>query len=145
MEEFIPILLLVAWLLINVSSKKKKKMAAAGPQRPTAKSDVDPERPKTLEEIILAEIGSEKTETRESEEAQSAEVIEEEIQPAGGTSFLGYDLSSYSNEAEEALKVNEQVVHKIRTEEPEPEMDEEEGFDLRRAIVLSTVLERPYF
>jgi hypothetical protein len=143
MEDFIPILLLVAWLLITFYSKKKK-LAAASQARPPIKSNADTGRPKTLEEIILAELGSGEAESRESEEAQSAEIIEEEVQPAGGTSFLGYDLSSYSNEAEEALKVNEQVVLQPRTEEPETETEVEGGFDLRRAIVLSTVLERPY-
>ncbi|MFT7154834.1 MAG: hypothetical protein ACJAVL_000669 [Bacteroidia bacterium] len=151
MEDFgniVYVLAAIAWFAWNTYKKsqggKKKPATASGP-KPASRPVQQREESKSLEDMVLEQFGQKNEEPirHEPKRHQNADKL------------LDTDLThSYSSEnhkmSESEMKSHriERQVRKLEVVELEQEsiMDSlvPNGFDLRQAVVLNAILERPY-
>jgi len=151
MEDFgniVYVLAAIAWFAWNTYKKSqdgKKKPATASGTKPANRPVVQREESKSLEDMILEQFG------QKSEEPIRHEPKRQE----NANKFLNVDLThshlpeNYKMSKSEMKRHRvERQVRKLEVEELEQEslMDSlvPNGFDLKQAVVLNAILERPY-
>ena len=154
-ENILYVIIGIGWFLWNAyrKSQQGKGQQRPRPKRPQA-SPTQMEEPsadpfKTLEDIILEQLEGKK-------EPKPEPVVIQEERHANQDKFLSMDLDHSHLPPDYKMSVGESGSHRVqrqvtplKREEKEPEvsvMDElfPEGFDLKKAVVLNAILERPY-
>ena len=150
MEELLPLIIGILWLVYTFYTKgQKKKSAERAPSGSKTR-----EKPSFLEQLLSSEgiqLGS--SEAEDLEEDYYIDQIEEEepetirMDNARPSSFLKAELASYEEEGQAqfreafALDENEDKEAYYLPSELSSELQE---FDLRKAVVFSAILETPY-
>ncbi len=149
MDELIYILILVAWVAYSIfnakQKKKQKEQQAKSAPRPQPEYEAsEPQKPKrsVLEDLF----GEEFFEELQDEEEEIS--YKEEV-PVKEHVITGYQPKVSEKSYEERYKTASQLIQEMKDEEIESIMaagDEipEKDFDLRKAVIYSTILERPY-
>jgi len=135
MEEILPIIIGVAWLVYTIYSKGKKK--EANRSRP---EDIEKEPTTSILEQLFTdneEQGSQPYEVYNEIEEQEDVVFEEESTP-----FLNAEFADYKQEGQTAITPFEN--HLIEENMDENNQAERPDFDLRKAIIFSEILNAPY-
>ncbi len=154
-ENVLYIIIGIGWFLWNAYRKTKQEKPKGAPRRnqqPTPSSTDQPSADpfRTLEDIILEQLEGET-------EAKPAPVpVAVEPRHKNQDKFLSVDLDHSHLLDDYQMSVGESGSHRVqrqvtplKTEQMEPElsvMDElfPDGFELRKAVVLNAILERPY-
>jgi hypothetical protein len=148
MDELIYILVLVAWVaysIFNAKQKKKQKeqQAKSAPKPQPQYETAEPQKPKrsVLEDLF----GEEFFEELQVEE----EVSYKKEVPVKEPALTSYQPQAPEKPDEEVYKSASQLIREMKDEEMESiTVDGDEnpvkGFDLRKAVIYSTILERPY-
>lgn len=150
MEELLPLIIGILWLVYTFYTKGQKKKASDR----TSSGVKTKEKPSFLEQLLSSEgIQLGKSSSDDFEEEYYSDQIEEEqeddirIESAKPSPFLKEELSTYEEEGQAqfkeafALDENEDVeVYDI----PGELSGHIQEFDLRKAVVFSAILETPY-
>jgi len=151
MEDFIYVIILVAWVAFAIYRQSQKKKAAKKPH-PTPSQANSPGEPtfKSLEDILFGK------ETTVPEPAESQEILEPEM-----SLEMDYEeplsleetyMRRLNEEAEKQEVQDQQVAEKIVEKEVLKEEEDTslqksnplDDFDLRKAVIFSEILRRPY-
>ncbi|RLD57249.1 MAG: hypothetical protein DRJ05_10010 [Bacteroidetes bacterium] len=145
MEEFLPLLIGIFWLAYTLYNKGQKQKAKRGLPDGEKKSPIS----SILEEFLL-----------EKEESPTIPVYSEELEtnPFNGVSegikpigafqanepkpVIASELEKYTMEGEHAFSVEELINEDSYGEESH--FSGEDGFDLKKAVVYSEILNAPY-
>jgi hypothetical protein len=146
MEELLPIIIGIIWLAYTWYSKSQKKKQGKDSQ-PTSES----REPSILEQLFVGETipysepepAYEEFEEMETITAPEMKTEKERIRP-----FLTSELSGFTEEGQSGLEVTldeglSNVLHN-ETELVFDTLGDVEDFDLRKAVVLSEILNAPY-
>ena len=149
--NIIYILIGIGWFFWNAYKKSQAKKEKPSPKRrarsPKAPEQADPEY-KTLEDLIFGR--------EEEKEVVVEPVVTPTVTYKNEDKFLNIDRDHSHLPDDYQMSVSESGSHRVQRqvqktfkEEMGPEINvrEElfpEGFDLRRAVVLSAILDRPY-
>jgi hypothetical protein len=143
MENFLPIIIGVAWLVYTIYSKGKKRGANRSHPEDTEKAPT----PSFLEQLFTDKEELSPQPYQVYNEAEAYEPIEkyEEVvfeQEEELTPFLRAELADFEHEGQTAISPLENYL----TEEDTDENNQVErpDFDLRRAIIFSEILNAPY-
>ena len=149
MDELIYILVLVAWVaysIFNAKQKKKQKeqqaKSAPKPQPQYETSEPQKPKPSVLEDLFGEEFFEELPDDEE-------EISYKEAVPAKEPVVTSYQPQASEKSYEERYKTASQLIQEMKDEEMETIMEAgdempEKDFDLRKAVIYSTILERPY-
>jgi FtsZ-interacting cell division protein ZipA len=152
MEEFIYILIGVIWLAATIyrASQKKKQQQAKQARPPESTTREKPESPTVsslLEELLEGQrlrIPEPEVSEIEYDEPMVEEVSEREPTPSFQSEYANYQgsrLEALKGEGESAFnRIVFDDIMKIREEKPRRNVK----FDLRKAVIYSAILERPY-
>jgi len=158
MEDFgniVYVVAAIAWFAWNTYRKsqnaKQKPATASRPKRAQKQQQTEPAEAKSLEDVIMEQLGGSRPELK-------PEPVRYEPQTsANQDKFLNTDLthSHLSNDYE--MSQSENKSHRVERQVRKMEVDEDDGenesvidailpngFDLRRAVVLNAILEKPY-
>ncbi len=143
MEEFLPIIIGIAWLVYTIYSKGKKKGAKRSQPEGTEKAPIT----SILEQLFTdkEELSPQPYEVyNEDQEGQPIEEYEEFVfeQEEESTPFLKAELADFKHEGQTALSPLEG--HLIEDNIDENNQAERPDFDLRKAIIFSEILNAPY-
>lgn len=143
MEEFLPIIIGIVWLVYTIYSKGKKKGANRSQPEGTEKAPIT---------SILEQLFTEKEELSpqpyevysEAAEGQPMDEYEEFVfEPEEeSTPFLKAELADFKREGQAALSPLES--HLIEEDIDENNQAERSDFDLKKAIIFSEILNAPY-
>lgn len=152
MEDFGNIVYIVAaiawfaWSSYKKSQEGKKKQTTTSHKEPEGRQAMEEyEEPKSFEDLIMEQFGQKKPEPVK---------IEVEKHP-NEDKFLNTDLTHYhlskdykmSQGEKKSYRTQRQASKLVEVEEEDESLMESllpNGFDLRQAVVLNTILERPY-
>ena len=150
MEELLPLIIGILWLVYTFYSRGQKKKAP-GDAAPKAK-----EKPSFLEQLLGAEgLQVSSPEPVDYEEDFLYEMEEEPVKPPekreSHTPFLKAELSQYQEEGQsqflEAFYLDEEDAGNFESEGHylSSELNgQNESFDLKKAVVFSAILDAPY-
>jgi len=143
MEEFLPIIIGIVWLVYTIYSKGKKKGANRGHPEGTEKTPIT----SILEKLFTdkEELSPQPYEVyNEAEEGQHVDEYEEfAFEPEEeATPFLKAELADFKHEGQVALSPQEG--HLNEDDIDENNQAERPDFDLRKAIIFSEILNAPY-
>ena len=144
MEEFLPILIGIIWLVYTFYTKGKKKPAARKPAN-------EPQKTRQIESII-SELFGEKIETSEMEQSfESYDPLE--LEPEEGEEeyvvrqtpipFLQNEMSEFIEEGEHVFDSNLESTPELESDNIDYK-DEIREFNLRKAVIYSEILNAPY-
>lgn len=143
MEEFLPIIIGIAWLVYTIYSKGKKK--GANRSRPEGKEKA----PITsiLEQLFTDKEGLSPKPYEVYNEAEEGQPIDEyeefDFEPEEkSTPFLKAELADFKHEGQAALSPQESYLNEDDIDEND--QAERPDFDLRKAIIFSEILNAPY-
>ena len=150
MEELLPLIIGILWLVYTFYSRGQKKKTP-GDAPPKAK-----EKPSFLEQLLGAEgLQVSSPEPVDYEEDFLYEMEEEPVKPMekheSRSPFLNAELSRYQDEGQsqfmEAFYLDEEDAGNVESERHylASEWNEQnESFDLKKAVVFSAILDAPY-
>lgn len=161
MDDFgniIYILAAIGWFFWNAYNKsqvgKRKPSTTNGP-KPENQASGDDKTFKSLEDLILDQIGG--NEEKESQPVRVDTVSNQSRRYRNEDKFLNLDLTHSHLTDDYQMSVSEGGSHRVKrqverlkvreVEEDGSLMDNlfpNEGFDLRKAVVLHSILDRPY-
>jgi hypothetical protein len=155
MEDVIYIVLGLLWLVFTFyTQSRKRKQREAQKSKPTAQSSETPKSffeqifteapsPVELDEEPIPEADLIQTEVIQDKRIRST--FEEEYEKMGIKSLEDTELRIQNFKAEESGKINLEKKHGFESEF-ESDFDKEEGleFDLKKAVIMAEILERPY-
>ncbi|MCD4679315.1 MAG: hypothetical protein K8S00_02895 [Bacteroidales bacterium] len=150
MEDFLYILLLVAWVVFSIYNKNKKKKQPATSKTPIQHDEgyePAPQRPKSiLEQILLGEEPEPIPYEEQASDLQLNDNFEDEVVKQDNNKEISdaeiaakYDFDP----AKEGYSSDEsygEINDFPKGEDSEKEID----FDLRQAVIFSEILKRPY-
>ena len=151
MEELLPLIIGVLWLLYTFYSKSQKKKAREGSSPPGAKTKENPsfleqllagkgiqlESPEPVEyeeDIIYEPFEKQETADTETKEKEIKPFLQSELSEFMGEGHTGFTTAFQDEQSFETLK-------DISVAEPSEQMQE---FDLKKAVVFSEILNAPY-
>jgi hypothetical protein len=145
MEELLPIIIGIIWLVYTIYSKAQKKKLAKSPQ-PSGKK----EKPATsfLEQLLLGEEAPH-PQPYESfiepieKEPEIVEVYEEEVEKQEPKPFLREELSDFLQEGQ-PVRFKKEDLSYFDIEEESEIRKYIEDFNLRKAVIYSEILNAPY-
>jgi hypothetical protein len=147
MEELLPLIIGILWLLYTFYSRNQKKRAKQQPARQEAKEKRDPT---FLEKLLAAEgiqIDAEEPEFYEDEELYEAPAPEP-LKAKESKPFLKAELSDYIEEGQSQFSdesLEETYSMSVYDQDiTSGERVDGSGFNLRDAVVYSTILDAPY-
>jgi hypothetical protein len=150
MEELLPLIIGILWLVYTFYTRGKKKKAP-GDAPPKAK-----EKPSFLEQLLSAEgLQVSSPEPVDYEEDFAYELEEEPVKTPekieSRSPFLNEELSQYQEEGQsqfrEAFYLDEDDAGYEESEgvySPSELREQTESFDLKKAVVFSAILDAPY-
>lgn len=153
MEDFGNIVYVIAaigwflWKTFRKSEDADKKKSKSAPRRPTEREEPKTSPVQTLEQMILEQLGE-----RPEPKPEPVPIVRER---SNRDKFLSTDLTHSHLSEDYQMGVSEMKSHRVeRQVEPLKVIEEEQeslvdqlmpnGFDLRQAVVLETILQRPY-
>jgi len=152
MEDFgniVYVVAAIAWFAWNTYKKSqggKKKPATASRTKPASGPvEREYEEPKSLEDMIMEQFGQKKPEPVRVDTARNT----------NEDKFLSTDLTHSHLSADYKMSQSEMKSHRVERQVRKLEVEEKDeeslidtllpnGFDLRQAVVLNAILERPY-
>ncbi len=148
MENILPIVILIVWLvfsLYNKEQKRKKKASYSG-----SKKDAEPDRPSLLEQLLSGNLNLQSQPfVKEVEPDEPESWLPEEREPLTESKinipkpFLTEELDSIQEEGQRSTSIK-------KTEDPEDveiNTDGElslSGINFRKAVIYSEILNAPY-
>lgn len=147
MEELLPLIIGILWLVYTFYSRNQKKRAG---KQSASKETKEKSDPTFLEQLLAAEgiqIDAEDPDFYEEEEAlpepTPEPVVEKQSKP-----FLNAELSDYIEEGQSQFsdRIMEQIYSKSVYDDDltSEEYVDLSGFNLRDAVVYSAILDAPY-
>ena len=138
----------IAWFAWNTYKKSqggKKKPATASSTKPTSRPVDTIEESKSLEDMILEQFGQKKEEPVQYQPRKHE----------NADKFLDTDLTHSHLSEDYTMSVTEMKSHRVTRQVPKLKVEEEveesvfdslmpNGLNLRQAVVLNAILERPY-
>jgi len=152
MEEFIYIIIGVIWLAATIYKASQKKKGKAGPQKPatsTPGTESKVSARSLLEQLLegqqvsIPEPEVVELET-EYDEPMIAEVEERRRKESFKTEYAGYGFKSLESLSGEGVSSLGQIKFKDIMKEDKKKAGGPVKIDLRKAIIYSAILERPY-
>lgn len=143
MEELLPLIIGIVWLVYTIYNKGKRKEA-----KRHSKDRNEENRPPSIIEQLFA--GGEVLKPQpyeeygEAEDNQLVEVYDEVVHEVKDESrpFLNTELSEYVSEGQTVFSSSDNyLMEEIAQEEIQ---DEKQDFDLKKAIIFSEILNAPY-
>jgi hypothetical protein len=143
MEEFLPILIGIIWLVYTFYTKGKKKPAS---KRPAS----EPRKTSQVESIIT-ELFGDKIETYDEEQSfesfdpMELEVEEQEeyVSKQTASPFLQHEINEFVEEGEHVFENNLENDPELESVNIDYK-DEIQEFNLRKAVIYSEILNAPY-
>lgn len=143
MEELLPLIIGVVWLVYTIYSKGKKKEAKK--HHPGRSEEV--KAPSILEqlftnnEILQPQPYEGYDEVEDNQLVDEYDMVVDEPEEAPGP-FLNTELSGYVQEGQSAFSSSEK--YKLEEFADEENQVERQDFDLKKAIIYSEILNAPY-
>ncbi|MCB9191166.1 MAG: hypothetical protein H6603_00930 [Flavobacteriales bacterium] len=148
------VIIAIGWFFWNAYKKSQEKQANEQKQQrsqpTTSRTDESAADPyKSLEDIILEQLEGKR-------EPKPEPVVARETRRSNKDKFLSMDLDHFHLPDDYQMSKDESKSHRVQRQvaqlqnmemEPEASVMNElfpEGFDLRKAVVLNAILERPY-
>ena len=143
MEEFLPIIIGIVWLVYTIYNKGKKKEARK--RHPDHAEETKP--PSILEQIMTAGEVYKPQPYEMHDEPEEDELVEEYVEVAHEfekepSPFLRTELADFMYEGQTALTPSDNYMMEEKTDMEN--QVEKQNFDLRKAIIFSEILNAPY-
>jgi len=144
MEDFLPILIGVIWLAYTLYSRAQKKKNIRKPQ--TAENRKD-KVPSFIEQLLMGEETTQTQPYESSEHEIETDIIQDELlkvqeEKEDIKPFLNEELADFIEEGQSVS-----TIYQIKETEEEKSTGvglETDGFDLKKAIIFSEILNAPY-
>ncbi len=145
MEDFLPILIGIVWLVYTLYNRAQKKKNAGRPQQAEKKEN---RSPSFIEQLLMGEEPAqpqpyETYEKFDETEPDKIEFDEEFPVKEKPTPFLKKELSDFVYEGQSST-YNENILENAVDEIQSETKTEADDFDLRKAIIYSEILNAPY-
>jgi len=142
MEDFLPVLIGIVWLVYTLYNRSQKKKNAGRPQQTEKKES---STPSFIEQLLMGDKPAQPLPYEEFDETEPEKIEFEEEFPIKEkqTPFLKKELADFIYEGQSAT-YDESIVEETTTEIHSEIETEANDFDLRKAVIYSEILNTPY-
>lgn len=143
MEELLPLIIGIVWLIYTIYNKGKKKEA-----RKRHSEDSEEKTPSSILEQIFTRNESFKPQSYDVyDESEDSQLVEEYVEVAQKQEeetrpFLNKELADFVHEGQVAITPSDAYLMEQNTDKED--QAEKLDFDLRKAIIFSEILNAPY-